>query len=77
MKEFLEQTAIKEAAGKYPARADMIKELLHDHETIIKALRKAIDDCDEKYNDSGTAYFLTGLMEEHETIAWTLRRYLN
>ena len=55
----------------------MIKELLADHEHIIVALRKAVDDCDEKYKDAGTADFLTGLMEDHETIAWTLRRYLD
>ena len=77
MKEFLSLTRIKEAVGKYPARMDMIKELLNDHETVIKALRKAIEDCDKKYSDVGTADFLTGLMEQHETIAWTLRRYMN
>lgn len=77
MKEFLSLTSLKEVAGKYPARMEMIKELLNDHETVIKALRKGIDDCDKKYSDAGTADFLTGLMEQHETIAWTLRRYLN
>jgi starvation-inducible DNA-binding protein len=77
MKEFLSLTSLKEAVGKYPARMDMIKELLNDHETVIKALRKGIDDCDKKYSDAGTADFLTGLMEQHETIAWTLRRYMN
>ena len=77
MKEFLSLTSIKESVGKYPARMDMIKELLNDHETVIKALRKGIDDCDKKYSDAGTADFLTGLMEQHETIAWTLRRYMN
>lgn len=77
MKEFLSLTSLKESVGKYPARMDMIKELLNDHETVIKALRKGIDDCDKKYSDAGTADFLTGLMEQHETIAWTLRRYMN
>ena len=77
MKEFLSLTSLKEAVGKYPARMDMIKELLNDHETVIKALRKGIEDCDKKYSDAGTADFLTGLMEQHETIAWTLRRYMN
>ena len=77
MKEFLSLTGIKEAVGKYPARMDMIKELLNDHETVIKALRKGIEDSDKKYSDAGTADFLTGLMEQHETIAWTLRRYMN
>lgn len=77
MKEFLSLTSLKEAVGKYPARMDMIKELLSDHETVIKALRKGIEDCEKKYSDAGTADFLTGLMEQHETIAWTLRRYMN
>ncbi|MEI9935079.1 MAG: DNA starvation/stationary phase protection protein [Ferruginibacter sp.] len=77
MKEFISLSGIKEAPGKYPTSAEMVEELLSDHETIIKALRKFVDDCADKYSDSGTADFLTGLMEEHETIAWTLRRYFN
>ncbi|WP_462249962.1 Dps family protein [Ferruginibacter sp.] len=76
LKEFLQVTSLKEAPGKYPDQISMIKELLADHETVIKALRKNIDDCDDKFKDKGTADFLTGLMQEHETIAWTLRRYL-
>ncbi len=76
LEEFLQLTKLKEAPGKYPDQTSMIKELLADHETVIKALRKNIDDCDDKFKDKGTADFLTGLMQEHETIAWTLRRYL-
>ena len=76
MEECLKLTSLKEAPGKYPAQLNMIKELLSDHETVIRALRKNIDDCDEKFEDKGTADFLTGLIQEHETIAWTLRRYL-
>jgi starvation-inducible DNA-binding protein len=76
MAEFLKIASLKESPGKYPAQTDMIKELLMDHEAVIIALRKGIDDCDEKFGDKGTADFLTGLMQEHETLAWTLRRYL-
>src|ERR1700744_2215039 len=75
MKEFLDLTHLKEAPGKYPARKDMIKELLEDHETIIVHLRKAVDECTDEFKDAGTADFLTGLMEDHETMAWKLRRY--
>lgn len=77
MAEFLATASLKEAPGKYPAQTDMIKELLKDHETVIIFLRKGIDDCDEKYKDKGTADFLTDLIREHETLAWTLRRYLH
>lgn len=76
MHEFLEYASLKEAPGKYPNQIDMLKELLKDHEAVIIQLRKNIDDCDEKYSDKGTADFLTDLLREHETLAWTLRRYL-
>lgn len=77
MAEFLKNANLKEAPGKYPNQTDMIKELLKDNESVIKTLRQGIEDCDEKYNDAGTADFLTDLMREHETLAWTLRRYVS
>jgi len=77
MKEFSAINTLKEAPGKYPSQKEMLQELLNDHETMIKELRKQIELCSDKYNDAGTTDFLTGLMEAHETIAWILRRYLN
>ncbi len=77
MQEFSKASSIKENPGKYVASKNLLVELLKDHETIIIMLRKGIDDCTEKNKDAGTADFLTGTMEQHETIAWTLRRYLN
>lgn len=77
MAEFIKLSSLKEVPGKIPSQKEMIKELLLDHEQIIVGLRKAVEDCDEKYKDAGTADFLTGMMEDHETIAWTLRRYLD
>lgn len=74
--EFAEMSSLKESPGKNPANnRDMIKELLGDHETIIKSLREKIDACEDDYKDKGTADFLTGLMQGHEKMAWTLRRY--
>jgi starvation-inducible DNA-binding protein len=75
MQEFLESATLKETPSKYPGSKEMIRELLKDHETVIQLLRKAVDECADKYKDAGTADFLTGLLEQHETIAWTLRRY--
>ena len=77
MDEFGKLATIKEHPGKYPDSKGMIGELLSDHETLIVQQRKFIAHCAEKYNDAGTADLLTGLMEGHETVAWTLRRYLN
>jgi starvation-inducible DNA-binding protein len=77
MKEFSDLTRLKEMPNFYPVQKDMIKELLGDHETVIVQLRKDIEACAEKDKDAGTADFLTGLMEQHETTAWKLRRYLH
>lgn len=77
MNEFSKLATIKEHPGKYESSKDMLKELLKDHETVIIELRGNIELCAEKNNDVGTADYLTGLMEQHETIAWILRRYLN
>ena len=77
MAEFGKLSLVKEQPGKYPSSKEMLKELLADHETVIVLLRKSVDECTEKYNDAGTTDFLTGWMEQHETIAWTLRRYFN
>ncbi len=77
MTEFSKLSSLKENPGKYDSSKNTLKELLSDHEAVIVELRKNIEECDTKYNDAGTADFLTGLMEQHETIAWILRRYLN
>ena len=74
--EFAKNSSIKESPGKNPANnLDMIKELLADHETIIQGLRKGIDQAADQLKDQGTADFLTALIQDHEKMAWTLRRY--
>ncbi len=75
-KEFSSLSQIKENPGVIPSSLDMVKELLADHESIIISLRKAVDECADKLGDAGTSDFLTNIMEDHETLAWQLRRYL-
>jgi starvation-inducible DNA-binding protein len=54
----------------------MLSELLALHEEMIVQLRTDSGACIERYKDSGTADFLTGLMERHEKTAWMLRSQL-
>ncbi len=77
MKEFVHHSRIKESPDKYPSQKEMLKELLENHEAIVIQLRKDIIECSDKNKDAGTADFLTGLMEQHESTAWILRRYLH
>jgi starvation-inducible DNA-binding protein len=77
MHEFANLTRLKESPNKYPNQKDMMKELLEDYETLIVEIRKDIETCNEKNKDAGTVDFLTAIMEQHESTAWILRRYLN
>jgi starvation-inducible DNA-binding protein len=77
MLEFTKLSTIKESPGKYNSTKETLRELLKDHETLIIQLRGNVEECTVKNRDSGSADFLTGLMEEHETISWILRRYLD
>ena len=54
----------------------MVSELLALHEDLIVQLRADNGACTERYGDTGTADFLTGLMERHEKTAWMLRSML-
>lgn len=73
--EFAKHSQLQESPGKVPDNQGMLHELVTDHESIIKALRQFIDDADKKYGDMGTSGFLTALIQEHEKMAWKLRKY--
>jgi starvation-inducible DNA-binding protein len=76
MTEFLKYTRLEEQTGYYPDARDMIADLLADHEALIRHLRVDLETCAEQYHDAGTNDFLTGLMEQHEKMAWMLRAFL-
>lgn len=72
--EFLKLSVIKEA-DKLPKAEGMIKQLLSDHEAIIKLAKDVISTADDA-NDPGTADMLTSRLEVHEKTAWMLRSHL-
>jgi len=76
LKEYLGLTDLLEPSTTNDQQKQ-VKNLLDDHETIIRYIRKQIDIIDEKYKDAGTVDFLTGVMKQHEKIAWFIRSYLN
>lgn len=73
--EFAKESQLKEMPGKVPDSQGMLRELVSDHEKIVKSLRKNLDVCEKNHNDAGTSDFLNGLMQEHEKMAWKLRKY--
>ncbi len=75
-KGFLENASLKEHPGDLPTANEMVSRLVSDHEQVIRNLRDHVDQAGENYHDEGTADFLTGLMEQHEEMAWMLRSFL-
>lgn len=73
---FIRMASIKENAGNVPTATEMVANLVNDHEQIIRNLREHIDQSSENFHDEGTADFLTGLMEQHEEMAWMLRSFI-
>jgi starvation-inducible DNA-binding protein len=76
MSEFTLLSRIVEHPNKYPVQKAMLSELLSDHETLIIELRKDIDISANENHDAGTADMLTAILQQHESITWIIRRYL-
>ena len=73
---FVKYSTLKEHPNDLPNANQMVARLVQDHEQIIRNLREDIDKCGEEYKDEGTADFLTGMMEQHEEMAWMLRSFI-
>lgn len=75
LKQVTAGTRLPEAKNEAGAMK-MVLGLLHDHETVIRAVREDIGKVNDDYEDIGTAGFLEGVLEAHEKMAWMLRAHL-
>jgi len=75
LKEILKLASLDEPAPP-SEQTEQLRNLESDHEILINKLRKLITDFDEKYKDIGSSDFVTGLLKEHEKMAWMIRSYL-
>ncbi|MEA5534658.1 Dps family protein [Crocosphaera sp. XPORK-15E] len=76
MEGFLKICSLKEHPGNVPTATEMVSQLLEDHQQVVRNLREQVEKCSNDFKDDGTADFLTGLMEQHEQIAWMLRSFI-
>lgn len=76
LQSFLSLTHLTEESRSENNSKGFINELLKDHESIVIHLRENINRFANECNDLGTSDFITGLMEEHEKMAWFLRSHL-
>jgi starvation-inducible DNA-binding protein len=73
LKDFLSVTHLSEENHDFSDPKQILQTLVNDHESIIRIIRNDISPLAVKYRDLGTADFVTGLMEQHEKMAWMLR----
>jgi starvation-inducible DNA-binding protein len=76
LQSFLSLTHLTEKLSGKNDSLGFIKELVMDHENIIIFIREKINLFANEYGDAGTSDYITGLMEEHEKMAWMLRAHL-
>lgn len=73
MKEFVGNSSLKEHTSDERISEAMLSELVADHEAMIRKCRELIGDFEDKFDDKGSADFITGIMKDHEKMAWMLR----
>ena len=75
LKQFLELTQFTEKLNGKNDGDGFVKELLEDQEHLIIELRKNVKIFSDDFSDLGTSDFITGILEEHEKMAWMLRAH--
>lgn len=76
LKDFIELTNLLEPDYTTDQKSQL-QNLLEDHETISRYLRKDIPVFNDEYHDIGNADLLTDLLKSHEKWAWFIRSYLS
>ncbi len=71
--QFLASTRLKEVSSEPITAPAMVKGLLADHQTIIRQLRADLAAAGDQFHAADVADFLTGLLEDHQKMAWMLR----
>lgn len=76
MEELKKLTRLTEQPGVYPPPRSMVAELCGDHETMIRNLREDIETIDDQDDEVGAEDLLTGILQQHQKMAWMLRMNL-
>jgi starvation-inducible DNA-binding protein len=76
MKEMLELARLSEEPGVVPTAREMVANLVADHEAIIRQLREDTELAGETYGDIAVEDYFTGLLQDHQKMAWLLRSHL-
>jgi starvation-inducible DNA-binding protein len=76
MTEFMKHTRLQEQPGEQPDARHILRNLLADHESLVRLLRGDRETCNEKFPDLAANDFLTGILDRHERMTWMFRAFL-
>ena len=76
MEELMQITRLSEQPGVVPDARTMVSNLVADHESMIRNLRGDIEIIDGKDDEVGAEDLLTGILQQHQKMAWMLRAVL-
>ncbi len=74
--EFTAMARLTEEPGVYPTAATMIAKLEADHEALVRQMRADIEKIDDEADEVGAEDLLTGILQQHQKMAWMLRAHL-
>ncbi|BDC34243.1 DNA starvation/stationary phase protection protein [Candidatus Dependentiae bacterium Noda2021] len=74
--EFESLSALKTPSQGRLSTQDMLRNLLDNHESIIRTIRVAVETTQNDFKDAGTSNFLAEILVEHEKMAWMIRSSL-
>jgi len=73
MKEFTANCRLFEQSSSRLESQSMIKQILEDHETLIRYMKADADTILDKYKDAAAQNFLVDLITKHMKMAWFIR----
>lgn len=77
LRDFLSVSRLIEGNDNFDHSTLITQTLITDHETIIGIIRKEIIPLTKKFNDLISTDLITGVMEQHEKMAWMLKSFLS
>ena len=77
MKDFLNVTRLSEGNDNFEHSTHITQLLVTDHKTIIGIIRENIIPLTNRFKDLITSDLVTGIIEQHEKMAWMLNSFLS
>ncbi len=76
LQEMIDLSRLNEEPGVVPTAREMVANLVADHEAVIRQLREDTEAAGEKFGDVAVEDYFTGLIQNHQKMAWLLRAHL-